>query len=159
MNDQSEPLARFRSKPAATVIEEDGKRYLIREGQRVEVFETPQPSQPKTRRQEFEVEFVQFPARWAKALRSVQANGSTWGLAYALLAEAFKREHLGGDVILSTFVTGMPRNTKRKAARELQKLNLIHIEYQREKQSPIIYVIVSVGPACRSRPELQAPRR
>src|ERR1700688_2806071 len=95
MNDQSEPLARYRSKPATPLIAEDGKRYIVRDGRRIEVDTLEVLVPPKTRRQEFKEKHVQFPARWGDALRAGRANGSTWALAYVILAETHKCKYLG----------------------------------------------------------------
>ena len=45
-----------------------------------------------------------------------------------VLEEAFKREHMRGDIVLSSEVTRMPQTTRRRAAKELVKLGLITIE-------------------------------
>ena len=44
--------------------------------------------------------------------------------------------------MLSSKVTGLERNNKARAAKELQRLGLIRIEPQRVKQSPIVLVLV-----------------
>jgi hypothetical protein len=44
-----------------------------------------------------------------------------------ILFEAFKREQVGGEIVLSSTVTGMKRYAKTKAAKELTKLGLIEI--------------------------------
>ncbi len=140
MNNQSDPLGRFRSKPAPTVVEEDGKRYVIRNGQRIEIETLPEIPSTKPRRKVFKTEHVQVTWRWVEALEQVKTV-SAYRLAMRLLAEAFKCEILGGEVILSSEVTRMPRNSKGRAARELQKLGLIQIEHRGDKQSPIVNII------------------
>jgi hypothetical protein len=93
-------------------------------------------------RKAFKTTFVQVPMRWVKALADADAGGNTYRLALAILAETFKCEQLGGDVVLSSMVTGMHRNSKGLAARELQRLDLIRIEHRRAKQSPLVHVLV-----------------
>jgi hypothetical protein len=48
-------------------------------------------------------------------------------LALIILIEAFKREQIGGEIVLSLEVTGMYRNTRARAAAELVRLGLIAI--------------------------------
>jgi hypothetical protein len=49
-------------------------------------------------------------------------------LAYMILFEAFKREQIGGEIVLSKSMTGMSRTSRRRAMKELVKLKLIKIE-------------------------------
>ena len=88
----------------------------------------------------FKVEWVKLSTRWAETLGG--SNGSTYELAIAILFEAFKRKHVGGDVMLSSVVTGMPRNTKMRAARKLVELGLIRIEQKGgERSSFKVYLL------------------
>jgi hypothetical protein len=64
---------------------------------------------------------------WREALRRAKCAGSTYDLALTILFEAFKREHVGDEIVLSAKLTGMPRDTRRRAARELVKLGLIKL--------------------------------
>lgn len=96
----------------------------------------------KKQRKPFKTAFVQVPARWITALEDAKADRSTYRLALRLLAEAYKCSQVGGGVVLSSKVTGLERNNKARAAKELQRLGLIRIEPQRVKQSPIILVLV-----------------
>jgi hypothetical protein len=67
---------------------------------------------------------VKLPRHWVEVLRKSK-NASTWELAVVILLEAFKHEHCGGEIVLSTTATGMPRTTRRKAAKELVEFGLI----------------------------------
>jgi Fic family protein len=79
------------------------------------------------RRKSFKSEWVKLPSHWINAL--AQSNSpATLKLAHTILAEAFKRKHIGGKVILSSEVTKMPRNTRTRAAKELVELGLITIK-------------------------------
>jgi hypothetical protein len=44
------------------------------------------------------------------------------------LLEAFKREQLGGEIVLSMKTTRMPSSTRARAVRELVKLRLITVK-------------------------------
>lgn len=93
-------------------------------------------------RKPFKTAFVQVPMRWIVALESANADSSAYKLALRLLAEAFKCSQVGGDVALSSKVTGMPRSSKSRAAKELQRLGLIRTERQKVKQSLLVHVLV-----------------
>jgi hypothetical protein len=62
--------------------------------------------------------------------------------------EAFKREHIGGDIVLSSEVTRMPQTTRRRVAKELVKLGLIDIE-QIGNGAPVVTGINKRGGATR----------
>jgi hypothetical protein len=103
---------------------------VFRHGRRIEMDElvpVTSPGRQKPRRKTFEVDFVQVPKRWIVALSQTQ-NAAAWRLAVAILAEDFKRKHLGGEIILSSHMTGMSQTTRRRATQELVSLKLIQLE-------------------------------
>jgi hypothetical protein len=108
-------------------------RYVMRQGRRIEVETLDIGIATKSKRKPFKAQWVKLPVQWAKALRRSK-SASTYQLAHAILFEAFKREHTGGEIVLSSVATGMPRNTKSRAARELVELGLIKIK-QKGKES------------------------
>jgi hypothetical protein len=98
--------------------------YVVRHGRQIEVETIQLPSKP--RRKAFEPRFVQVPRHWISALgRSKSVN--TYRLALLILFAAFKDKQRNGEVTLSSAMTGMPRNTKVRAARELADLGLIQL--------------------------------
>jgi hypothetical protein len=101
--------------------------YVIRHGQRIEVMTIHPHPTPKQKRKAFEPRFIKVPRHWISALgRSNSAN--TYRLAMLILIEAFRNKRRNGEVALSTATTGMPRNTKARAARELVDLGLIQLQ-------------------------------
>lgn len=95
-----------------------------------EVLERLRPAGAKKNgksRQRFKPQWVKFPARWVEALRRSK-SASTYQLALTVLLEAFKREQLGGEIVLSMKTTGMPRSTRARAVKELVKLGLITVK-------------------------------
>jgi hypothetical protein len=95
----------------------------------------PDVSSKKRKREPFKPKFVQVPRQWVEALERAKRT-STYRLALILLNEAFIREQTGGDeIVLSSTVTKMPRNTKMRAIKEMVELGLIKIE-QNGRQSP-----------------------
>jgi predicted transcriptional regulator len=62
-----------------------------------------------------------------EALRQSNSVG-TYQLAHIILFEAFKRQHIGGDIVLSAEMTGMGKHKRRRAIRELIKLELIKVD-------------------------------
>jgi len=98
--------------------------YVVRYGRQIEVETIQLP--PRPRPKAFEPRFVQVPRHWISALgRSNSVN--TYRLALLILFAAFKNKQRNGEVTLSTAMTGMPRNTKVRAARELADLGLIQL--------------------------------
>lgn len=99
--------------------------YVYRHGKRIAV-ETLHDPKPKKRRP-FKASFVRLPNFWIERLRHAR-RVSTVVLALVILREAFKRQHVGGEIVLSTEVTGMSRDVKCRATKELEELGLIETE-------------------------------
>jgi hypothetical protein len=93
------------------------------------------PSRPavKRKRKRFETRWVILKLRWVKALRRSKSV-STYQLAHIILFEAFKREQMGGEIVLSMEVTKMPASTRKRATKELISLKLIKVS-QRGRQA------------------------
>jgi hypothetical protein len=102
------------------VTDPRGKRIAVVDG-------TPNANPKKRKRKPFEAQWVRFPLRWVEALRKSK-KPSAYQLALVILGEAFKQEQLGGEIILSSTVTRMQRQTRREATKELIKLGLIKTE-------------------------------
>jgi hypothetical protein len=79
------------------------------------------------KRKPFKARFVQRPMHWVEALRRSKSSARAHVLADIILAEDLKREYVGGEVVLSSTVTGMSRSSRRRAARELEALGLIKV--------------------------------
>jgi hypothetical protein len=94
--------------------------YVMRNGRRIEVETADSSTIPKKRRKPFKAEWTKLPRHWVEALQQSK-SARTIQLAHAILFEAFKREHVGGEIVLSSTVTGMPGETRRRAAHELKK--------------------------------------
>ena len=80
----------------------------------------------KKRKRRFKPRWVKLPARWVEVLRQSKSVG-TYRLALAILIEAFTREQIGGEIVLSAKATGMPSSTRARAVGELVKLGLIKV--------------------------------
>lgn len=93
---------------------------------------------PKRKRKPFTTEWIKFPTGWIEALRN--ANASAYRLALVILAESFKREVLGGDVVLSAAVTGMTHCARRRATQELVDLGLIVVEQAGKRAPTVIHI-------------------
>jgi hypothetical protein len=113
-------------------IIEDGQEYVIRDGRRIRIETNyggipPRPPRTQKASSPFKAEWVKFPQAWREALRQANSNGATYDLALTVLFEAYKCERFDGYVTLSAQTTGMPKNTRRRAAKELVKLGLIKL--------------------------------
>ena len=85
------------------------------------------PQRSKKKRKKFKTKFVRFPTRWADAMRT-KSSGAAYELALVILDKAFECKARGhGEIVLSAAVTKMPRNTRRRAAKELVELGLIEL--------------------------------
>jgi hypothetical protein len=113
--------------------------YVIRQGRRIEVVQLDTGQSPKRHRKSFKVQFVRVPVRWIEVLSQTKSAG-TWRLALVILAEAFKRERLGGEIVLSSQVTRMPRTARQRAARELANLGLIQLEISGKRATKVLMV-------------------
>jgi hypothetical protein len=100
--------------------------YVWREGRRIETVE-PDIGPVLKRRKPFQPEWAKLPRRWVEALRQSKRI-STYQLAHIILLEAFKREQIGGEIVLSSAMTGMLGVTRMRAAKELVELGLIKTE-------------------------------
>jgi hypothetical protein len=108
--------------------------YVIHEGRHIEIGELDLSPILKKRRKPFEPEWVKLPRRWVAVLRQSKSIG-TYQLAHIILFEAFKREQIGGEIVLSSAMTGMSQTTRRRAAKELVELGLIQTERRRGRQA------------------------
>ena len=109
-------LDKFKSKPAG---------HVIRDGKRIEL-ETLEPKKAPKRRKPFKVRWVKTPTEWTRRLKG--KGGAAHELALYVLERDFERKHKGGEIILSTTATGLPRQTRAHAVKVLVDLGLIEVE-------------------------------
>jgi hypothetical protein len=103
-------------------------------------MEIPKQSQlMKKRRKRFETRWVRLSLRWVKALRRSESIG-TYKLAHTILFEAFKREQVGGEVVLSMEVTKLPASTRKRAIEELVKLGLIRVRRNGSQAVRVVHI-------------------
>jgi hypothetical protein len=114
---------------------------VMRQGKRIEVDTLDTGRTPKPRRKTFEAKFVKVPVHWITALSQTKSAGTTWRLAIVILAEAFKRKHIGGEIVLSSQVTRMPHATRYRAARELVSLGLIQLKPGSGREAPRVLTV------------------
>jgi hypothetical protein len=101
-------------------------RYVYKHGKRIAIEAYTPPGKHQRKRKPFKVSWFKFPAWWIEVLHKAGAGGRL--LAPIILAEAFKRDYIKGDIVLSSEVTKMPRTTRKRAVEELVKLGLITVE-------------------------------
>jgi Fic family protein len=94
----------------------------------------------KRKRKRFETQWVRLDRRWVKALRQSK-SGSTYQLAHIILIEAFKREQVGGEIVLSMEVTKMPASTRKRAIKELVNLKLIRISQHGRQAARVVALL------------------
>lgn len=93
----------------------------------MEVVDDGRDVRLKRKHQPFKAEWVRLPAMWINRLEQSRSVGA-YKLAHRILREAFKRQHVGGEIVLSCKVTGLPCSTTVRAARELAALGLIQTQ-------------------------------
>ena len=105
-------------------------------GRRVAVKSATPPKQlQKRERKPFKVKWFKHPAWWIEVLREASAGAHL--LASIVLAEAFRRKYIKGDIVLSSEMTKMPPTTRKRAAKELVELGLITVE-QNGNRAPTV---------------------
>jgi hypothetical protein len=107
----------------------------------VEVVDDGRDIRLKRKHRPFKAEWVRLPAMWSDRLEQSKSVG-TYKLAHRILKEAFKREQIGGQIVLSRKVTGLPCSTTVRAARELAKLGLIQIRQNGNKAIRVMYLLL-----------------
>ncbi len=82
----------------------------------------------KRSKQLFKVDWVKLPNYWIEQLAQAR-HLATYRLAHHILREVFKQQYQyrSGEIILSTDATGLPREARRRAIKELTELKLIQV--------------------------------
>jgi hypothetical protein len=115
-------------------------RYVNRHGRRVAV-DTVNVATSSKRRKSFELQFVKLPSYWIEKLQKSNNPGS-FKLAHRILKEDLKRSFMGGEIVLSTEVTGLSRKVRYKAVKELVALRLIEIAQNGKRATRVISIII-----------------
>jgi hypothetical protein len=107
----------------------------------MEVIDDGRDIRLQRKHQPFRVKWVPLRATWIDRLEQSKSVG-TYKLAHRILREAFKRKYVGGEIVLSRKVTGLPGTTIGRAARELVKLGLIEIEQSGNKAIRVVNLLL-----------------
>jgi hypothetical protein len=99
---------------------------MYRHGKKIAV-DSINADSPAKKRGQFRVRFVKLPNSWMERLEQSHSPG-TFKLAHRILREAFKRQQIGCEIVLSTEATGLSRKVRSNAVKELVGLGLIEIE-------------------------------
>jgi hypothetical protein len=130
--------------------------YVHRRGKLIAV-DTLTAATPAKKHKPFEVSFVKLPGFWIGRLRHAR-KVSTITLAHVILREAFKRQHLGGEIVLSTEATGLSRQVRARAVKELRELGLIETEQNGNQAVRVISIIEREEEKKRIRPLCSSKR-
>src|SRR5258707_6391332 len=85
-------------------------KYVCRHGKSIAVDPINAATSAK-KRKPFEVSFVKLPNLGIDRLRHAR-KVRTVTLAHVVLREAFKRQYVGGEIVLSTTATGLSRQVR-----------------------------------------------
>jgi hypothetical protein len=107
----------------------------------MEVVDDGRDIRLKRKHQPFNAEWVRLPGIWISTLEQSRSVG-TFKLAHRILREAFKRQYVGGQIVLSRKVTGLPCTTTTRAARELVNLGLIEIQQSGNKAIRVVNLLL-----------------
>ena len=113
---------------------------IFRNGRRIAIDTINTATPARKKRKPFEVSFVKLPKFWIDQLRHARKL-STITLAHVILHEAFKRQHVGGEIVLSTKATGLSRQVRARAVNELRELGLIETEQNGNQAVRVISII------------------
>lgn len=107
--------AQYRYSPAL------GKRIAV------EVVAPKAPTRAGRKRKQFKARFIQVPSYWIRQLEQYN-SAALYQLSHRVLREDHKRRQLGGgEIILSTEVTGLTRQTRSWAIKIMVKAKMIEI--------------------------------
>jgi hypothetical protein len=120
------------------VYSQSARRWIA-----VETLSPPGRRMRKRKGKPFKAQWVPVPGWWIDALR--RAGAGAHHLALVILAEEFKTKYTGNEIVLSSVVTKMSRNSKARAVKELVGLGLISVE-QSGRQATIVSGICSKKP-------------
>jgi hypothetical protein len=114
-------------------------KYITRHGKRIAV-DTLNTATPIKKRRSFAMHFAKLPDYWIEQLQKSN-NPGTLKLALRILKEAFKRQYLGEEIVLSTEITKLSRKVRCRAVKELVQLGLIEIEQNGNQATRVISII------------------
>ncbi|MFY9839339.1 MAG: hypothetical protein WAK55_23260 [Xanthobacteraceae bacterium] len=135
-------LDKFRTKADA--------QYVVRDGKRIEV-ETLGPKKGRKRHKPFKATWSRLPKHWSDQLE--QARGmTTYQLAHRVLHETFRRQVIGGSVILSGEVTGLPHTSRRRATKDMLRLGLFSIVQEGKRAAVVTELLLGNGETLRLEP-------
>jgi hypothetical protein len=104
----------------------------------VETIAEPTPRRKK--RTSFKPRFAQVPIYWVTQLEK-HNSAALYQLAHRVLLEAHKRKQLGGEIILSTAVTGLPRQTRARTIKLMVGAEMIKISQHGNQAARVIKLL------------------
>ena len=108
---------------------------------------------PAKKRKPFGGQFVKLPDYWIEQLERSTSPG-TFRLAHRILKEDFRRQFVGGEIVLSTEATGLSRKVRSRAVKELVGLGLIEIKQNGNQAVRVTDIILKEKKRRKNRPLL-----
>ena len=127
-------------------------KYVHRHGKKIAV-DTINTDTPAKKRKRFEARFVKLPDYWIEQLERSTGPG-TFKLAHRILKEDFKRQFVGGEIVLSTEATGLTRKVRSRAVKELVGFGLIEIKQNGNQALRVTDIILKEKKRRKNRPLL-----
>jgi hypothetical protein len=136
-------LDKFKSKPAG---------HVIRDGKRIELDTLEHKTPARKKRAPIKTTWARLPKHWSAQLE--QALGmTTYRLAHRVLHETFRRQVIGGSVILSAEVTGLSHTSRRRAIDDMLRLQLFSIAQQGKRAAVVTELLLGNGETLRLGPK------
>jgi hypothetical protein len=127
-------------------------KYVHRHGKKIAV-DTINTNTPAKKRKSFGGQFVKLPDYWIGQLERSTSPG-TFKLAHRILKEDFKRQLVGGEIVLSTAATRLSRKVRSRAVKELVGFGLIEIKQNGNQALRVTDIILKEKKRRKNRPLL-----
>ena len=132
-------LGKFKSKPGG---------HVIRDGKRIELDTLEHKTPARKKGAPFKAPWARLTKHWSDQLE--QSRGmATYRLAHRVLHEVFKRQVIGGSVILSAEVTGLQHTSRRRAIEDMLRLQLFSIAQQGKRAAVVTELLLGNGETLR----------
>ena len=122
-------------------VVEDGKRYVIREGKRIEVdtLEVDSPELQKRQRVKREA-FVMLP--YERTMAAANLGGATLVVLVELAYRKFRTKSNSVPLTNSALrAVGISRKAKLLALRQLEELGMVEVSWRGERRSPLVTIL------------------
>jgi hypothetical protein len=98
----------------------------------------------RPKRKSFKAQFALVSDYWIRQLERYN-SAAVYRLAHRILLEHHKCQHTGGEIILSTKVTGLPRQTRSWAIKKMVEARLIEVSQYNHQAAKVVRLLHTRG--------------